>query len=83
MFFRKLIYLYTQALMKKLLKHIQLGTYLEVFLQIITIGQSEHIALFIAKRFFGLNDCGCCMRKQTMNRWTNPEYDGKCNQIKL
>jgi hypothetical protein len=69
--------------MKSLLKHIQLGTYLQTILFIITIGQSEHIALFIAKRFFGRNDCGCCRRKEIMNRWTNPDYDGKCNQINL
>jgi hypothetical protein len=69
--------------MANLLKHIQLGTYLEIFLLIITLGQSERIALFIAKRFFGRNECGCCERKEKMNRWTNPDYDGKCNQIKL
>ena len=69
--------------MKKLLSKIQLGTYLEILLFIITVGQSERIALYIAKRFFGRNDCGCCLRKQTMNRWTNPDYDGKCNGIKL
>ena len=69
--------------MKSLLKHIQLGTYLEVFLLIITLGQSERIALLIAKRFFDRNECGCCERKEKMNRWTNPSYDGKCNQIKL
>ena len=69
--------------MANLIKHIQLGTYLEIFLLIITLGQSERIALFIAKRFFGLDKCYCCERKEIMNRWTNPDYDGKCNQIKL
>lgn len=69
--------------MKSLLKHIQLGTYLEVFLLIITLGQSERLALYIAKRFFGRDNCGCCERKEKMNKWTNPDYDGKCNQIKL
>lgn len=69
--------------MKSFIRKIQLGTYLEFLLLIITVGQSERIALYIAKRFFGRNDCGCCLRKQTMNRWTNPDYDGKCNGIKL
>ena len=69
--------------MKSIIKKIQLGTYLEILLSIITAGQSQHIALFIAKRFFGRNDCGCCRRKEIMNRWTNPDYDGKCNQIQL
>lgn len=66
-----------------IIRKIELGTYLEFLLSIITLGQSERIALFIAKRFFGLNSCGCCERKQKMNRWTNPNWDGKCNQIKL
>ena len=66
-----------------MLKKIKLGSYLETFLLIITLGQSERLALYIAKRFFGRDSCGCCERKEKMNRWTNPEYDGKCNQIKL
>jgi len=69
--------------MKSLLKHIQLGTYFHFLLFVITLGQSERIALYIAKRFFGRNECGCCERMQTMNRWTNPEWDGKCNEIKF
>ena len=69
--------------MKSFIRKVQLGTYLEILLSIITVGQSEHIALFIAKRFFGRNDCGCCKRKEWLNKLTNPHYDGKCNQIKL
>ena len=65
------------------IKKIQLGTYLEFFLLIITLGQSERLALYIAKRFFGRDSCGCCERKQWLNRLTNKDYDGKCNQIKL
>jgi hypothetical protein len=68
---------------KNIWSKIQLGTYLEVLLSIITLGQSEHIALFIAKRFFGRNECGCCERKEWLNKLTNPNYDGKCNQINL
>ena len=69
--------------MKSVIKKIQIGTYLEILLSIITVGQSEHIALFIAKRFFGRNDCGCCKRKEWLNKLTNPDYDGMCNGIKL
>lgn len=66
-----------------IIKKIQLGTYLEVLISIITIGNGERLALFIAKRFFNAETCGCCERKQWLNRLTNPDYDGKCNQIKL
>jgi hypothetical protein len=69
--------------MQKLLSKIQLGTYLEILISIITIGNGERLALFIAKRFFNSDSCGCCERKQWLNRLTNPQYDGKCKGIKL
>lgn len=69
--------------MKKLIQKIQLGTYLEILISIFTFGNGERLALFIAKRFFNSDSCKCCERKQTMNRWTNPEYDGNCGNIKL
>ena len=55
---------------------------LETLIEIFTLGYGEHIALWIAK-LFGKNSCGCCERKQWLNRLTNPQYDGECNQIKL
>jgi hypothetical protein len=64
------------------MKRIKLGTWLEVLIEIFTLGYGEHIALWIA-RLFGKNSCGCCERKHWLNRLTNPQYDGKCNQIKL
>ena len=64
-------------------KYIQLGTILEVLISIFTFGNGERIALFIARRIFNKNSCGCCERKQWLNRLTNKDYDGKCNQIKL
>jgi hypothetical protein len=65
------------------MKWIKLGTWLEVLIHIITFGYGELIALYIAKKFFNKDSCGCCERKQYLNRLTNPQYDGKCNQIKL
>jgi len=64
-------------------KWIQLGTWLEFIINILTGGRGEQLALFVAKTFFDSNDCGCCRRKEIMNRWTNKDYDGKCNGIKL
>jgi hypothetical protein len=69
--------------MKKLLSKIQIGSYTEFIINLITFGKGEFLALFIAKRFFGKDSCGCCERKQWLNRLTNPTYDGKCNGIKL
>lgn len=65
------------------MKRIQLGTWLEWLIDLITWGRGEIIALWVAKRFFDSDSCGCCERKQWLNRLTNKEYDGKCNQIKL
>lgn len=65
------------------LKLIKIGSWLEWIIKIITFNKGEHIALFVAKKFFDRNDCGCCERKQWLNRLTNPNYDGQCNGIKL
>jgi hypothetical protein len=66
-----------------IIKKIQLGTYLEILISIITFGNGERLALFIAKRFFGRNECGCCFRKWWLNHLTNPDLKNECNQIKL
>jgi hypothetical protein len=70
--------------MKKVvdLRVIKIGDWVEALIYVITFGTGEHIALFIA-RLFGYNTCGCCERKQWLNRLTNPDYDGECGGIKL
>jgi hypothetical protein len=62
---------------------IKIGDWVEAFIHVITFGFGERIALFIAKKFFDRDSCGCCERKQWLNRLTNPHYDGQCNEIKL
>ena len=66
-----------------MLKKIELGTYLEWIIKVVTFNTGDKIALFIAKKLFNKNTCGCCERKQWLNRLTNPTYDGKCGSIKL
>jgi hypothetical protein len=65
------------------MKRIKLGNYLEFIIDIITFGTGEMIALWIAKKVFNKNTCGCCERKQWLNRLTNPEFNGDCDRIKL
>jgi hypothetical protein len=65
------------------MKWIQLGTWLEFLINIITLGKGEQIALWIAKKVFGKNECGCCRRREWLNQLTNPQYDGRCNEIEL
>ena len=69
--------------MQKVLSKIQIGTVVEFIINLLTFGRGELLALYIAKKFFNSNSCGCCERKQWLNRLTNKAYDGKCNQIKL
>ena len=70
---------YDMALREK----IKLGTWLEFLIDMFTLGYGEHIALWIAKKVFKKDSCGCCERKQWLNRLTNPNYDGQCNGIKF
>ena len=62
---------------------IKIGDWVEALIYTITFGFGERMALFVAKKFFNSNSCGCCERKQWLNRLTNSEYDGECNGIKL
>ena len=64
------------------MKCIRLGNWTEALIHILTFGYGEIIALYIA-RLFGKNSCGCCERKEWLNRLTNPDYDGKCGGINL
>jgi hypothetical protein len=65
------------------MKRIKIGDWIEALIYVITFGYGERLALLIAKRFFNSDSCGCCERKQWLNRLTNPQYDGECDTIKL
>ena len=65
------------------MERIKIGDWVEALIYVITFGYGERLALLIAKRFFNSDSCGCCERKQWLNRLTNKQYDGECNQIKL
>ena len=70
-------------IIKNILSKIQIGTYVEFIINLLTFGKGELLALYIAKKFFNSDKCHCCERKQWLNRLTNKDYDGKCNRIKL
>jgi hypothetical protein len=69
--------------MKEFLKHIKLGDYVESLIHVLTLGYGNRISHWYAVDILGLKSCGCCSRKQWLNRLTNPEYDGKCNEVRL
>lgn len=65
------------------MKGIKIGDWTEALIYVITFGTGERIALWIAKTFFNSDSCGCCERKEWLNRLTNPQYDGQCGGIKI
>tara|TARA_R110000803_G_C11776793_1_gene296037 strand:- start:18 stop:218 length:201 start_codon:yes stop_codon:yes gene_type:complete len=66
-----------------MLKRIKIGDWVEALIYVITFGFGEKISLFIAKTLFNSDSCGCCERKEWLNKITNPSYDGHCNGITL
>jgi len=66
-----------------MLKRIKLGDWLEFLIDFFTLGYGKRISEWIAIDVLGYQSCGCCQRKEWLNKLTNPEYDGECNQIKL
>ena len=66
-----------------MLKGIKLGDWIEALIHVITLGYGKRLSEWIAVDVLGYQSCGCCERREWLNRLTNPEYDGGCNQIKL
>ena len=67
----------------KWISNIKIGDYVEALIHVITLGYGSRLSEWIAIDVLGYQSCGCCERKQWLNKLTNPEYDGECNQIKL
>jgi len=65
------------------MKRIQLGTYLEALIHVFTLGYGSRVSEWIAVDLLGYQSCGCCERKQWLNRLTDKDYDGECDSIKL
>jgi hypothetical protein len=72
-----------QTKISKFREHIRLGDWVEALIHTISFGYGERIALWVARKFFDSNDCGCCRRKEWLNQLTNPNFNGECNGIKL
>ena len=66
-----------------MLKRIKLGDWLEFLIDFFTLGYGSRLSEWIAIDLLGYKSCGCCQRKQWLNRLTDPQYNGRCNEIKL
>jgi hypothetical protein len=56
------------------MKYIKLGTWLEYFLLVISLGQSKKIASYIANKL-GYEDCGCDKRRDWLNNLFLPQEE--------
>ena len=62
---------------------IKIGDWVEALIHVVTLGFGQRLSEWIAIDILGYESCGCCERKQWLNRLTNPQYDGECNGIKF
>ena len=62
---------------------IRIGDYIEALIHVITLGYGKRISKWIAVDLLGYESCGCCERKEWLNRLTDREYNGNCKDIKL
>jgi len=58
----------------RIIKYIKLGTWLEYFLLVISLGQSKKIAHYVANKL-GFEDCGCDKRRDYLNNLFLPEEE--------
>lgn len=66
-----------------IMKWIKIGDYVEALIHVITLGFGSRVATFISVTLLGFSSCGCCERKEWLNRLTDKSYDGKCKGVKL
>ena len=54
---------------------IRIGDYVEALIHV--------LSTYIAVDLMGFESCGCCERREWLNRLTDKEYNGNCKDIKL
>jgi hypothetical protein len=62
---------------------IRIGDYVEALIHVVTLGYGKRLSTYIAVDLMGFESCGCCERKEWLNRLTDKEYNGNCKQINL
>ena len=65
------------------IKIIRIGDYVEALIHVITLGFGHRLSEWIAIDVLGYKSCGCCQRKEWLNKLTDKNYDGECNGIKF
>lgn len=65
------------------MKWIKIGDYVEALIHVITLGFGKSLSTYIAVHVLGFKSCGCCERREWLNRLTDKEYNGNCKGVKL
>jgi hypothetical protein len=65
------------------MKWIKIGDYLEALIHVCTLGFGKSLSTYVAVHLLGFKSCGCCERREWLNRLTDKSYDGKCKGVKL
>ena len=65
------------------MEKIKIGDWVEALIHVVTLGFGGRLSEWIAIDLLGFKSCGCCERKEWLNKLTNPQYDGECKGIKL
>ena len=65
------------------MEFIKLGDYVKALIHVITLGFGYRLSKWIAVDVLGFESCGCCERHEWLQRLTDKNFDGRCNEIKL
>jgi hypothetical protein len=65
------------------MKWIRIGDYLEALIHVITLGFGKSLSTYVAVHLLGFKSCGCCERREWLNRLTDKRYEGNCKGVKL
>lgn len=65
------------------LQWIKLGDYTEALIHVVTLGFGKRFSEWIAVDILGFKSCGCCERREWLNRLTDKRYEGNCKGVNL
>lgn len=65
------------------MEKIKIGDWVEALIHVVTLGYGKRLSEWIAVDILGFKSCGCCERREWLNRLTDKRYEGNCKGVKL
>ena len=65
------------------MEKIKIGDWVEALIHVVTFGFDKRLSEWIAVDILGFKSCGCCERREWLNRLTDKRYEGNCKGVKL